>query len=129
MKNRDEFKYIVDGANVAYHHQNFTEGKFSYRQIEVLVEKLESRGDGKVLVILPYTYATKNNSCREFYSSVKFGKSRLTVTESDQVRRYANLYCAMLSCPVQCCAVPCCSVLDVLFCDVMCCSVMCCSVL
>jgi hypothetical protein len=98
LKNRDEFKYIVDGANVAYHHQNFSHGKFSYRQIEVLVEKLEKRGDGKVLVILPFTYATRNNSCREFYSSVKIGKSKLTVTEADQVQccYYAVLCCAVL---------------------------------
>jgi hypothetical protein len=100
---------------VAYHHQNFSNGKFSYRQIEVLVEKLEQRGDGKVLVILPYTYATRNNSCREFYSSVKLGKSKLTVTEADQV---------------PCCApMPNCAVCTLLRCVALCYSVLQCIVL
>ena len=35
--------YIVDGANVAYHRQNFVGGKFSYRQIELVVEELEKK--------------------------------------------------------------------------------------
>ena len=50
---------------MAYSHQNFDSGKFSYRQIELVVNKMLARGDGKVLVLLPYSYAQKvvpNNS-------------------------------------------------------------------
>ena len=50
---------------MAYNHQNFDSGKFSYRQIELVVNKMLARGDGKVLVLLPYSYAQKvvpNNS-------------------------------------------------------------------
>ena len=36
-----EFMYIVDGANVAYHRQNFEGGKFNFRQVELVVEKLK----------------------------------------------------------------------------------------
>jgi len=56
-----EFVYIVDGANVAYHKQNFDEGKFSFRQIELVVEKLKQRlqpGE-RILVLIPWPYAQK----------------------------------------------------------------------
>ena len=84
-----EYTYIVDGANVAYHRQNFEGGKFNFRQVELVVEKLQSemrlrkkagaaavkRGscngngggaepevglpEGKILVLVPYPYAQK----------------------------------------------------------------------
>lgn len=60
MKAQEEFKYVVDGANVAYHHQNFDGGKFSFRQIELIVDSILARKDGKVLVLLPSVYAKKN---------------------------------------------------------------------
>ena len=66
--------YIVDGANVAYHRQNFENGKFSYRQIELVVDAILERVEREkalalqqglyfeqptVLVLLPYPYAQK----------------------------------------------------------------------
>jgi hypothetical protein len=57
LKIQNEFKYIVDGANVAYSHQNFESGRFSYKQIELVVDKMLARGDGKVLVLLPTIYS------------------------------------------------------------------------
>jgi len=66
--------YIVDGANVAYHRQNFENGKFSYRQIELVVDAILERvqqekvladqqelpfDEPTVLVLLPYPYAQK----------------------------------------------------------------------
>lgn len=32
LREREEFDYIIDGANVAYCNQNFMDGKFSYMQ-------------------------------------------------------------------------------------------------
>ena len=52
-----EYKYIVDAANCAYLRQNFEKGKFSYRQIELIVDKLKQRNDGNILIILPISYA------------------------------------------------------------------------
>ena len=60
MKKHEEYKYIIDGANVAYHHQNFEGGAFSFRQIELVVDKMLARGDGKVLVLLPTVYVKKH---------------------------------------------------------------------
>lgn len=65
-KNR-HFMYIVDGANVAYHRQNFVGGKFSFRQIDLIVERLvdvmNEQGvedpRSKILILLPYPYAQK----------------------------------------------------------------------
>ena len=57
----EEFVYIVDGANVAYHKQNFDEGKFSFKQIELVVNKLLTRvqpGE-RILVLIPYPYAQR----------------------------------------------------------------------
>ena len=56
---QEEFKYIIDGANVAYYHQNFEGGKFSYRQIEIVIDNLLARKDGKVLVLLPSAYSKR----------------------------------------------------------------------
>lgn len=56
----EEFKFIVDGANVAYNRQNFNGGKFSYQQIELLVKQLQADYPGdRILVVLPYPYAQK----------------------------------------------------------------------
>ena len=56
-----DYTYIVDGANVAYNRQNFDTGRFSFKQIELVVDKLlQTYGpDTKVLVLLPYAYAQK----------------------------------------------------------------------
>jgi Zc3h12a-like Ribonuclease NYN domain len=82
LKLQHEFKYIIDGANVAYNHQNFEEGKFSYRQIELVVDRVLARGDGKVLVLLPYSYAQKIVP----NSSKQRGKRNISyVSQADQV--------------------------------------------
>ena len=86
LKLQHEFKYIIDGANVAYNHQNFEEGKFSYRQIELVVDKVLARGDGKVLVLLPYSYAQKivpNSSKQRGKRSISY------VSPADQVNSHA----------------------------------------
>ena len=76
-----EYTYIVDGANVAYNRQNFHKGKFSYSQIELVVNKLLERNDGKVLVLMPYPYAQKVVP----NSSKQKGKRNITfITENDQ---------------------------------------------
>jgi pentatricopeptide repeat protein len=60
-----QYSYIVDGANVAYHRQNFDGGKFSFRQVELVVDTLRKMmasdeiEKGNVLVLLPYPYAQK----------------------------------------------------------------------
>jgi len=33
LRAREEFEYIVDGANVAYNSQNFGKGMFSFKQV------------------------------------------------------------------------------------------------
>jgi hypothetical protein len=38
LRAREEFEYIVDGANVAYNSQNFGKGMFSFRQVLSLDE-------------------------------------------------------------------------------------------
>ena len=60
LANQEEFVYIVDGANVAYNRQDFDNGKFSYRQIELVVNMLQKEHPGeRILVVLPYPYAQK----------------------------------------------------------------------
>jgi hypothetical protein len=46
----------VDAANVAYFNQNFETGRFSYKQVELVVDKLLER-NLKVLVVIPHCYA------------------------------------------------------------------------
>jgi hypothetical protein len=57
LTSQKRYTYIVDAANCAYLRQNFEKGQFSYRQIEVIVDKLKARGDGEILIILPTSYA------------------------------------------------------------------------
>jgi len=60
LNSLEEFKFIVDGANVAYNRQNFNGGKFSYQQIELIVKKIQADYPGdRILVVLPYPYAQK----------------------------------------------------------------------
>ena len=90
MKEQKEFKYIVDGANVAYHHQNFDGGKFSYRQIELIVDSILARDDGKVLVLLPSVYAKKNIPNSSNGSKSKGRRDLLS--PDDEVRHNAIRY-------------------------------------
>ena len=59
LEEQPEFKYIIDGANVAYNRQNFGQGRFSYRQIELMVDTLKESGEDRILVLLPQTYVQK----------------------------------------------------------------------
>ena len=82
---RKPFTYIVDGANVAYTHQNHDEGKFQYQQIEIVVNELKSRGE-EVLVLLPYCYTQEvipNSVCRKNGTKRPFEKT----TDDDRVSR------------------------------------------
>jgi len=51
----EPYTSLVDGANVGYYQQNFDGGKFSYHQIQFVVDSLERMGE-KVLVVLPSKY-------------------------------------------------------------------------
>ena len=53
------FTVLVDGANVAYNHQNTEQGRFSYHQIQFMVDFLERMGENP-LVILPQKYSYKS---------------------------------------------------------------------
>jgi len=53
-----EFDFIIDGANVAYHKQNYIDGRFNYHQVDVIVEVLRAQGK-RVLLLLPTSYAQK----------------------------------------------------------------------
>ena len=75
LQEQEEFVYIVDGANVAYNKQNFDNGKFSYRQIELVVNQLEKECPGeRILVVIPYPYAQKIIPNSVHYN----GKKKLT---------------------------------------------------
>lgn len=50
------FTTIVDGANVGYYQQNFNGGRFSFHQIEFVVDSLRRLGETP-LVILPLKYS------------------------------------------------------------------------
>ena len=45
LAERPEFKYVIDGANVAYNRQNFGQGRFSYRQVGALLIELHKADD------------------------------------------------------------------------------------
>jgi len=70
--------YVVDGANVAYHRQNFVGGKFSYRQIELVVKKLEK----KITVEKAAAAATAARSSRTSSYTKRPGKKPHTASPS-----------------------------------------------
>ena len=82
LNEQEEFVYIVDGANVAYNKQNFENGKFSYRQIELVVNQIEKDYPGeRILVIIPYPYAQ-----RIVPNSVQYnGRRKLTYLADDEI--------------------------------------------
>ena len=106
LQSQSEFKYIIDGANVAYHHQNFLEGKFSYKQIELLVDKMLERGDGKVLVLLPAVYSrhTIPNKCctRSGAKLSKVKKRRTLISDDDKVPFEYSFFLSSFSLFVTC---------------------------
>jgi hypothetical protein len=54
------FHYVVDGPNIAYRHQNFTGGAFSFKQIEVVLQHLQAEMPGlRPLLIMPDKYMRK----------------------------------------------------------------------
>lgn len=65
----EPFTAIVDGANIGYYLQNFEQGRFSFHQIQFVVDTLENLGE-KVLVILPTKYTRKY-----FYVTIGAGGS------------------------------------------------------
>ena len=90
-KQTEEYKYVIDGANVAYHHQNFTNGRFSYRQIEILVNKIKEKNDGKILVLLHQIYTNKTISNSSNYGRNK--SKNIVISEDDKVRGVVGKYC------------------------------------
>ena len=82
LQEQEEFVYIVDGANVAYNKQNFENGKFSYRQIELVVNRIEEEYPGeRILVIIPYPYAQKIVPNSVNYN----GKRRLSYLSDEEI--------------------------------------------
>jgi len=68
------FTICVDGANVAYHKQNFNGGKFNFKQLEVLVDHLIASGEDP-LVVLPRKYTKDmipNHAKRSARAPVRF---------------------------------------------------------
>lgn len=66
----EPFTAVVDAANVAYYLQNFEEGRFSFHQIQFVVDALERLGE-RPLVILPNKY-----SLPYFYVTIGIGSAR-----------------------------------------------------
>jgi len=73
------FTSIIDGANVAYYHQNFDDGKFNFHQLQFMVDTLEKMNETP-LVILPKKYAQKSfnvnlgrNNRKQFLSQDEWG--------------------------------------------------------
>lgn len=86
LKRRPEFKYIVDGANVAYTRQNYEEGRFSYEQIDIVVKALQAEKSGNVLVLLPFAYAQK-----VIPNSIKSNQRGLSYMSPEDVRLLEQL--------------------------------------
>ena len=76
----EPYTAIVDGANVGYYMQNFTNGRFNYHQIKFMVDTLEARGE-KPLVILPNKY---NRS--SYVITSKHTKQQLDQSDVDIMR-------------------------------------------
>ncbi|KAG5190587.1 hypothetical protein JKP88DRAFT_266877 [Tribonema minus] len=47
---------ILDGPNIAYHGQNYSQGAFSFEQVDAVVRHLEASGE-RPLIVLPAHYA------------------------------------------------------------------------
>jgi hypothetical protein len=89
------FTAIVDGANVGYHMQNYGQGRFSYHQIQFVVDRLAKLGENP-LVVLPSKYSRPH-----FYVTIGAGgsvgsrKQHLTPDEVsilDSLRRSGKLF-------------------------------------
>jgi len=68
------FTICIDGANVAYHKQNFNGGKFNFKQLEVLIDHLVACGEDP-LVVLPRKYTKDmipNHAKRSARAPVRF---------------------------------------------------------
>jgi len=76
----DPFTAIVDGANVGYNLQNFEDGRFSFHQIQFIVETLEKMGEN-VLVVLPHKYTRKY-----YYATIGSGKKLTLSKEEKEIR-------------------------------------------
>ena len=67
----EPFTAIVDGPNVGYYMQNFDGGRFSFHQIQFVVDSLESMGE-RPLVVLPQKY-TRNH----FHVTIGFVEGKM----------------------------------------------------
>ena len=65
----EPFTAIIDGANIGYYLQNFEQGRFSFHQIQFVVDTLEKIGE-RPLVILPNKYTRD-----QFYTTIGAGAS------------------------------------------------------
>ena len=71
----EPFTTIVDGANVAYYHQNFVDGRFNYHQLEFVMDALHNLGENP-LIVLPSKYGKKS-----FYISQSASTSSAAYTQ------------------------------------------------
>jgi hypothetical protein len=83
----EPFTVIVDGPNIGYYMQNFEDGRFSYHQIQFVVDYLERLGE-RPLVILPRKYLLDFFNLFTYFVSTTDGgpvgeprKQRLTSAE------------------------------------------------
>lgn len=81
----EPFTAIIDGANVAYHLQNFDSGKFNLYQLDFMVRTLERMKESP-LVILPAKYTN-----RSFHSQLVLDHSKKQVLCDREMRIIANL--------------------------------------
>lgn len=57
LRVREPFDYVLDGPNVAYLDQNYPQGAFRYRQIQLVIDELRNaEPDCRILLLLPQKY-------------------------------------------------------------------------
>lgn len=75
----EPYTAIVDGANVSFFMQNFSQGKFNFHQLQFMVDALEKMGE-RPLVILPYKYGQETFTINSGHG---FKRQRVTKEERE----------------------------------------------
>ncbi|KAL7519868.1 hypothetical protein ACHAWX_004625 [Stephanocyclus meneghinianus] len=73
---------IVDGPNVGFYMRKYSNGKFSYRQIQAVVSGLEANGE-RPLVILPHKYTKPGFLISDRYRQ-RLDREELDILESKE---------------------------------------------
>ncbi|CAM9499214.1 unnamed protein product, partial [Ectocarpus fasciculatus] len=94
LSSKPEFDYIIDAANIAYSRQNHDNGKFSFRQIETVVDHLlVTCPEKRALVLIPSCYLSNsmpNNVKKNVLSYVQ--KTRDDQRIVDRLKKMDMLY-------------------------------------